>query len=119
MTLVLDWGDGTLGSPVSILEVLWHGLIDDDVLSSWDDGSEVGAGELFLGEVGELVDTLVVAPAEESVVGVDLGNVLVEDSLSEGLLEGALELETVLSHVFLEISLGGLGGGLVEEDGSQ
>lgn len=105
LSLVLDISDGTLGDPVNItnLEVI-DGL---DVVGGLNNGSEVGLGELLSGEGGELVKTHIIGPELIGVVGVDLGKVLNEDSLSVGVLKLRGILDAVLALPRLELRDGG------------
>jgi len=90
--LVLDWGDGSGGDPVDIVwkVVGWellsslHGLVGH----GWSVSEHLG--HLFLGLVGELVES----NGGGSVLGVVLSN------LGEGLLElGSSELELSLGSI--------------------
>ena len=77
LSLILDGGNKALRNPINIgnsdskvvgLNILEFGGLE----------SEVGLGELFLGEGGELVDSHVVGLAFLGVMGLDLGGVFEE-----------------------------------------
>jgi len=78
--------------------------------------SEVLLDELLLGEVGELVDTLIIGSVFIRVVGINFGEVLKEDLLSVGVLELRCEFDSELLLVGLELR--NLGGGLLVEKDS-
>lgn len=66
---------------------------------------EVHAGELLLGQIGELVDSHLVGLGVVGVVGVDLGHILLEDGLPVLLLELRVVHLTMSSLPLLELRL--------------
>lgn len=103
LSLVLDWGDVSLGSPVDGEWVGVGGLWLDSLVF-WDDVSssaEVLDGELFLGHGGEVGESELVALVE-LVLGLDVSEVLDEDGESVELLLWACEGLVELSGPVLE-----------------
>jgi len=82
LSLVLDPSDCSLSDPVNVCKDLRHSFVDYDFVGVRHNQSKIGLLELLLGEVGELVDALLVGSAGQAVVGVDLGQILIEDPLS-------------------------------------
>ncbi len=85
----------------------------DVVSAGGNDEAEVLLDELFLGEGGELVDSLFVGSELVGVVGVDFGKVLEEDLLSVDVLEFGGEGDSEFGLPGFELR--DLGGLLVEE----
>jgi len=83
LSLVLDWVDCTLGSPVDIS--ILDSLVDvrDGISVVDSDKTGVLGGELFFGEVRELVEASLVGEGGIGVDRVDVSQVLVEVELAE------------------------------------
>ena len=113
--MVLDGGDGTSGNPIDITD---HKVISAlDVLGFlFDDGSEVSLGEFLLSHGGELVESHFVGSVLVGVVGVDVGKIFEEDSLSVSILDFGGEGDAVFGLPALELGDGG--GALVVEEHS-
>ena len=84
--MILDISDVSLVNPINISNFnFFVAFLNCQVAR--DNKSEVSFGEFFLGEGGELVESLFVGLGWVGVVGVDFGEVLEEDSLSVSILE--------------------------------
>lgn len=101
-SLVLDWGDGTLGGPINITNLSIIKALNV-VAGLSNDGSEVLLGEFFSGHGGELVKSHLIGSELVGVVRVDLGKVLKENSLPVGILKLRCILDAVLGLPWLEL----------------
>lgn len=120
VTLILNGGNNTSSSPidgcgeivnidVGGLQVSEHGVLGRGILDTLGE-TESGFLEFFSGLISEIVNTLLVSHGSISVVGLDLSQLLFEDSLS--LVVFSRELGVTLVEV-LDVFVEGVVGQLV------
>lgn len=113
--MVLDGINGSSGNPIDITELDSEFRVSDDV-RGFDDQTKIVLFEFFLGQAGELVDSLFVGSEFVGVVEVDLSQVFKENSFSVCLLEHGFICNSEIFFPKLEFTLGG--SSLMVEDHS-